>query len=234
MSGPLIAVIVIALVIFAMMSFKIIQQHEKGVIETLGKYSATVNSGLNFVIPFFQNIRRVDMREQVMDVPKQEVITKDNVSVNVDCVIYFQITDPFKVTYNVANFFVAVISLAQTTLRNIIGELELDESLTSRERINSQLRGVLDGATDAWGVKVTRVELKAIDPPRDITDAMSKQMKAEREKRAQILEAEGVKQSEILKADGEKQSAILRAEGHREALVLDADGRAESLSLIHI
>jgi len=152
----------------------------------------------------------------VIDVPPQDVITKDNVMVTVDAVIYFQITDPMKVVYNVANFSLAALKLAQTNLRNVIGDMELDSTLTSREKINTQLRLVLDEATDKWGVKVTRVEIQKIDPPRDITDAMSKQMKAEREKRANILEAEGLRQAAILKAEGSKQSAILEAEGKSE------------------
>jgi len=221
----------IVLVVLAM-TLKIVRQHEKGVVESFGRYSSTRTSGLNILIPFYQSMKLVDMREQVMDVPPQEVITKDNVSVIVDCVIYFQITDPFKVTYNVAQFHLAVINLGQTTLRNIIGELELDESLTSRDGINTKLRSVLDDATDKWGVKVTRVELKAIEPPRDITDAMSKQMKAEREKRASILEAEGIKLSEILKADGQKQSEILKAEGERQSAILNAEGEAIAIESI--
>lgn len=228
----LIIVLAIALLIFASQGLRIIQQHEKGLVTTLGKYSRTAESGLTLIVPFFQSLKKVDMREQVLDVPPQAVITKDNVSVTVDAVIYFQITDPFKVVYNVANFGLAVINLAQTTLRNIIGELELDHTLTSRDTINAQLRKVLDEATDKWGVKVTRVELKAIEPPRDITDAMSKQMKAEREKRAVILEAEGVRQSQITRADGEKQSAILRAEGQKQSAILEAEGKAEAIKRV--
>ncbi|MBL7662251.1 SPFH/Band 7/PHB domain protein [bacterium] len=220
------------LFIVANSMLRIIRQHEKGIIETLGKYSKTTDSGLTFIFPFLQSLRLVDMREQVLDVPPQDVITKDNVSVTVDAVIYFQITDPFKVTYNVADFYLATVNLAQTTLRNIIGDMELDHTLTSRDTINVQLRTVLDEATDRWGVKVTRVELKAIEPPRDITDAMSKQMKAEREKRAVVLDAEGIRQAQILKADGEKQSEVLRAEGHRQSVILEAEGRAQSIKTV--
>lgn len=229
MDFVLIVVIAIGVFIFAALSLRIVKQHEKGIVETLGKYTRIEDSGLVFVIPFLQALRKVDMREQVLDVPPQEVITKDNASVTVDAVIYFQITDPFKVSYNVVFFTYAVINLAQTTLRNIVGELELDHTLTSRDNINTQLRNVLDEATDKWGVKVTRVELKAIEPPKDITDSMSKQMKAEREKRANILEAEGIRQSQILKAEGEKQSDILRAEGQKQATILEAEGRAEAI-----
>lgn len=229
---PLIIVLLVGLFIFAPMAVRIIRQHEKGVVETLGKYSKTEDSGLALILPFFQAMRKVDMREQVIDVPPQEVITKDNASVRVDAVIYFQVTDPFKVLYNVADFSYAVINLAQTTLRNIIGEMELDQSLTSRDQTNAKLRDVLDDATDKWGVKVTRVELKAIEPPRDITDSMSRQMKAEREKRAAILESEGVRQSKILTAEGEKQSAILRAEGQKQSAILEAEGKAEAIKKV--
>ncbi|MFH1541037.1 MAG: paraslipin, partial [Elusimicrobiota bacterium] len=184
---PLVVVIVVLLFIFAKMALRIIRPFEKGLVEFLGKFNRTVGSGLAFVIPMFETIRKVDMREQVLDVPPQDVITKDNVAVTVDAIIYFKVTDPFKVLYNVANFIQAAINLAQTNLRNVIGELALDETLTSRLKINSTLREVLDEATDAWGVKVTRVELRKIEPPADITQAMSRQMKAEREKRANIL-----------------------------------------------
>ena len=173
------------------------------------------------------------MREQVIDVPPQDVITKDNVSVTVDAVIYFQITDPTKVVYNVANFGMASLKLAQTNLRNVIGDMELDSTLTSREKINLQLRQVMDDATDKWGVKVTRVEIQKIDPPRDITDAMSKQMKAEREKRAVILEAEGLRQSAILRAEGSKQAAILEAEGKSEAIKKVADAEKYKIAVIY-
>ena len=174
----------------------------------------------------------VDMREQVMDVPPQDVITKDNASVTVDAVIYFQVTDPAKVVYNVANFALAAIKLAQTNLRNIIGELELDQTLTSRERINTTLRQVLDEATDKWGVKVVRVEIQKIEPPQDITNSMSKQMKAEREKRANILEAEGFKQAAILKAEGSKEAVVLAADGEKQSMILRAEGQAEAMKRV--
>lgn len=209
--------------IFATKAIKIIRPYEKGLIERFGKYQRTLGPGLQFIIPFVETIIKVDLREQVIDVPPQEVITEDNAVVTVDAVIYFEVTDPFKVVYNVARFELAALKLAQTNLRNVVGDLELDETLTSREKINGELRRILDDATDKWGVRVTRVELQKIDPPRDITDAMSKQMKAERTKRAAILEAEGIKQSEILKAEGSKQAAILEAEGRSQAIQKVAD-----------
>lgn len=230
---------VIALII-AVSGIKIIRPFEKGLVERLGKFRRQAQPGLNFIIPFIERIVKVDMREMVIDVPPQEVITKDNVIVTVDAVIYYEITDAFRVVYNVRDFKVAAVKLAQTNLRNVIGEMELDQTLTSRERINAKLRDVLDEATDKWGVKVTRVEIKKIDPPQDIMDAMSKQMKAERTKRAVILEAEGYKQSEITKAEGDKRSAILKAEGQAEAikrvaeankykLIAEAEGQAMAI-----
>ncbi|MDR1194985.1 MAG: SPFH/Band 7/PHB domain protein [Endomicrobium sp.] len=225
----LIAVIMFLVIILIASGINIVRQHEKGLVETLGKYSKTEDPGVAIIIPVFQNLRKVDMREQVIDVPPQSVITKDNVTVVVDAIIYFQITDPFRVVYNIANFALAALKLAQTNLRNVIGDMELDSTLTSREKINTQLRIVMDEATDKWGVKVTRVEIQKIDPPRDITDAMSKQMKAEREKRANILEAEGLRQAAILKAEGAKQAVILEAEAIKEKQVLEALGEAEAI-----
>jgi regulator of protease activity HflC (stomatin/prohibitin superfamily) len=227
-------VLVIVFFIFAFLSgaIKIIRQYEKGLVETLGKFSSTRNPGPNILVPIFQKMIRVDMRERVIDVPPQSVITKDNVSVVVDAIIYFQVTDPVKVVYNIENFAIAALKLAQTNLRNVIGDMELDSTLTSREKINSQLRVVMDEATDKWGVKVTRVEIQKIDPPKDITDAMSKQMKAEREKRANILEAEGLRQAAILKAEGEKQAVILEAEATKEKQVLEANGEAEAIKQV--
>jgi len=233
--------LILAAVIFiiAASGIKIIRPFEKGLVERLGKYRRDANPGLQFIIPFIERMVKVDLRETVIDVPPQEVITKDNVVVTVDAIIYYQITDAFRVVYNVSNFEIAAIKLAQTNLRNVIGEMELDQTLTSRERINVTLREVLDEATDKWGVKVTRVEIKKIDPPQDIMDAMSKQMKAERTKRAVILEAEGYKQSEITKAEGDKMSAILQAEGQSESikrvaeankfkLIAEAEGQANA------
>ncbi|MEN6552716.1 MAG: SPFH domain-containing protein [Methanobacterium sp.] len=223
----MIVLVIILLVLFvlAFKGVKILRPFEKGVVERLGKYQRTVDSGLVVIMPFIETIRKVDMREQVVDVPPQEVITKDNTVVVVDCVIFYEVTDPFNAVYNVVNFYQAITKLAQTNLRNIIGDLELDQTLTSREMINTQLRQVLDQATDKWGTKVVRVEIQKIEPPNDIVEAMSKQMKAERMKRASILEAEGYKQSEIKKAEGDKQAAILEAEGKAEAIkkVADAD-----------
>ncbi|MDR1122784.1 MAG: SPFH/Band 7/PHB domain protein [Endomicrobium sp.] len=222
-------IITVFVVVFIANSIEIIKQYEKGLIETLGKYTGTKDSGANIIVPIFQRMLKVDMRERVIDVPPQSVITKDNVSVVVDAIIYFQVTDPVKVVYNIENFALAALKLAQTNLRNVIGDMELDSTLTSREKINTQLRVVMDEATDKWGVKVTRVEIQKIDPPKDITDAMSKQMKAEREKRANILEAEGLRQSAILKAEGAKQAVILAAEAVKEKQVLEAIGEAEAI-----
>ncbi len=218
--------------IFAHNALWRVRPFEKGLVERLGKFNRLLDPGLNFVLPFIDTVRKVDMREQVIDVPPQEVITKDNVGVNVDAVIYFKVTDPFKVAYNIANFQYAALKLAQTNLRNEIGNLELDQTLTSREKINIQLRQILDDATDAWGVKVSRVEIQRIEPPRDITDAMSRQMKAERDKRAAILDAEGFKQAAILKAEGEKISNILSAEGKKQSQVLIAEGEGAAIQTV--
>lgn len=220
-----IIIIVLVLFVLAYKGVRILRPFEKGVVERLGKYQRTVESGLVIIIPLIETIKKVDLREQVVDVPPQEVITKDNTVVVVDCVIFYEVVDPFNAVYNVVDFYQAITKLAQTNLRNIIGDLELDQTLTSREMINTQLREVLDEATDKWGTRVVRVEIQRIEPPKDIVEAMSKQMKAERMKRASILEAEGYKQSEIKKAEGDKQAAILEAEGKAEAIkkVADAD-----------
>lgn len=222
-----ILLIIIAVVIIVVIGAgtKIIRPWQKGLVERLGKYQRTVDSGLTIIMPFIENIAKVDMREQVVDVPPQAVITKDNVAVDVDAVVYYEITDPVKVQYNITNFYLAATKLAQTNLRNLIGDLALDESLTSRETINNALRQVLDDATDKWGARVTRVELQRIEPPKDVTEAMHRQMKAERERRAVILEAEGTKTAAILEAEGKKQAQILNAEGEAEAIkrVADAD-----------
>ena len=228
----LIFVLVILAIVFIASAAKIVKQNEKGLVETLGKYTRTVDSGLTIIFPIIQHIRRVDLREQVIDVPPQDVIPKETVLVTVDAIIYFQITDPFKVVYNIVNFAMAALKLAQTNLRNVIGDLELDQTLTSREKINLQLREVLDEATDNWGVKVTRVEIQKIDPPKDITDAMSKQMKAEREKRAVILESEGIRQSQILQAEGQKQKQILDAEGRAQAIKAVADAEKYQIEIV--
>ncbi|SYZ74668.1 conserved hypothetical protein [Candidatus Zixiibacteriota bacterium] len=218
-----VGVVVILAFILGGMSIKIIRPYEKGLVERLGKYQRTLDSGLNLVMPFFDTVLKVDMREVVLDVPSQMVITKDNVNVEVDCIIYCQVTDPVRARYEISNYIMAATKLAQTNLRNIIGEMELDQSLTSRDTINSQLRDVLDSATDKWGVKVNRVEIQRVDPPVDITEAMSRQMKAERDKRAAILEAEGSRQSAIVRAEGSKQAAILEAEGFAAAVKTKAD-----------
>ncbi len=214
--GIFVALIVI--IIIAATSIKIIRPWQKGLIERLGKYRKTVGSGLTMIIPLVEHIKSVDMREQVVDVPPQNVITKDNVAVEVDAVIYHEITDPIKVSYNVANFLVATTKLAQTNLRNVIGDMSLDESFTSRELINAKLRDILDEATDKWGTKITRVEIQRIEPPADVTDAMHKQMKAERERRAMVAEAEGKKEANIQVAQGDRQAKILRAEGEAESI----------------
>jgi len=218
MSGTLLVVILVFLFLIALMGIKTIRPYERACVERLGKYQRTVPPGLNFIMPFLERLMKVDMREQVVDVPPQEVITKDNATVTVDAIIYYEVTDPVKVLYNVAQFRLATVKLAQTNLRNVVGDLSLDESLTSRERINSKLRDVLDEATDKWGARVTRVELQRIEPPEDVTQAMHRQMKAERERRAVVLEAEGFKTAAILRADGEKQAKILEAEGHAAAI----------------
>lgn len=199
-------------------SLCVVRQYQRGLIETFRKYNRTAQPGLTLVFPFIQSITFVDMRETVLDVSPQTVITSDNATLTVDAVVYFEVTDPVRNVYNVTDFRLAAIKLAQTNLRNILGEMKIDEALTSRERINAQLRQIMDDATDKWGVRVTRVELQSIEPPRDITEAMSRQMKAERDKRAAILEAEGVKQAQILAAEGERQARINRAEGEAEAI----------------
>jgi len=211
---------------------RVVAQYEKGLVLRLGRYRSTVDSGLTFLVPVVEDMIKVDMRERVINVEPQKVITKDNVSVTVDAVIYYRISDPVKATFEVQNFGYAATTLAQTNLRNLIGDKMLDETLTARDTINANLRSVLDEATNTWGVKVTRVEVQKIDPPADITEAMSRQMKAERDKRANILEAEGVKQSQILQAEGVRQSEILRAEGDAQAKVLRATADARAIELV--
>ena len=209
--------------IVVMMSIRIIRPFEKGLVERLGKFQRILDPGLNMIVPFFDTVIKVDMREVVLDVPPQRVITQDNVNVEVDAIIYAQVTDPARSRYEIANYIVAATKLAQTNLRNVIGEMQLDACLSSRDDVNAQLRDVLDQATDKWGVKVNRVEMQRIDPPIDITEAMSRQMKAERDKRATILDAEGMRQAEITKAEGSKQAQILEAEGFAEAVKKKAD-----------
>lgn len=227
----LLGLIALFVIIVAVAGIRIVSPYQKGVIERLGRYQRTAQPGLTLIIPFLDSIQKVDMREQVVDVPPQEVITKDNVVVTVDAIVYFEATDPVKLVYNVADFYQAATKLAQTNLRNVIGEMELDGALTSREHINAKLREVLDDATDKWGVRVVRVEIKRIDPPADVTQAMHRQMKAEREKRASILEAEGARQAVILAAEGSRQSAILAAEGEAEAVRRVADAQRYKLEV---
>jgi regulator of protease activity HflC (stomatin/prohibitin superfamily) len=212
---------------------RIIPQARAAVVERLGRFSRTLEPGLAVVVPFVDRVRPlIDLREQVVSFPPQPVITEDNLVVQIDSVIYYQVTDPKAASYEIANFIQAIEQLTVTTLRNVIGGITLEQTLTSRDSINSELRIVLDEATGKWGVRVNRVELKAVDPPPSIQEAMEKQMRAERDKRAAILQAEGVKQSQILTAEGEKQSAILRAEGQRESQALYAEGQAKAIETV--
>ena len=210
-------------------TIRIVPQARAGIVERFGKYKGTLPAGLNVVVPFVDKVRyMIDLREQVVSFPPQPVITEDNLVVSIDTVIYFQVTDPVAATYEIANYIQAVEQLTMTTLRNIVGGMDLEETLTSRDEINSRLRGVLDEATGKWGIRVNRVELKGIDPPPSIKDSMEKQMRADRDKRAVILTAEGQRQSAILTAEGSKQAAILTAEGDRESLILRAQADRES------
>lgn len=222
------AILALFLFIVAASAVKIVQPFQRGVKERLGRYSETLDPGLRLIFPFIDKIRLVDMREQVVDVPPQEVITSDNVVVSVDAVVFYEPTDPQRLVYNVANFILAVTKLAQTNLRNVIGDMQLDQALTSRDHINHGLRDILDNATDKWGVRVVRVEIQRIDPPPDVMHAMHEQMKAERTRRAVVTEAEGRRAASITTAEGEKESAILKAEGERQRQVLQARGDAEA------
>jgi regulator of protease activity HflC (stomatin/prohibitin superfamily) len=231
MSAGVIALIVLAVFVFivAASGIRIVPQARAGVVERLGRYSRTLTPGVSIVVPFVDRIRdMVDLREQVVSFPPQPVITEDNLVVSIDTVIYFQVTDPVSATYEIANYIQAVEQLTMTTLRNIVGGMDLEQALTSRDEINNRLRGVLDEATGKWGIRVNRVELKGIDPPPSIKDSMEKQMRADRDKRAAILTAEGQRQSAILTAEGGKQAAILNAEGDRESLILRAQADRES------
>jgi regulator of protease activity HflC (stomatin/prohibitin superfamily) len=226
-------ILLVLLVLFAVAvlakTIRIVPQARAGIVERFGKYKGTLPAGLNVVVPFVDKVRyMIDLREQVVSFPPQPVITEDNLVVSIDTVIYFQVTDPVAATYEIANYIQAVEQLTMTTLRNIVGGMDLEETLTSRDAINSRLRGVLDEATGKWGIRVNRVELKGIDPPPSIKDSMEKQMRADREKRAVILTAEGSRQAAILTAEGSKQSAILTAEGEREARILRAQAERES------
>jgi regulator of protease activity HflC (stomatin/prohibitin superfamily) len=228
-----IAVVAVLVLVVLARTIRIVPQARAGVIERLGRYHRTLNPGLAIVVPFMDRLRPlIDLREQVVSFPPQPVITEDNLVVNIDTVIYFQVNDPKAATYEIANYIQAIEQLTVTTLRNVIGGLALESTLTSRDEINGQLRGVLDEATGKWGIRVNRVELKAIDPPASIKDSMEKQMRADREKRATILQAEGQKQSAILTAEGEKQAAVLRAEGNKAATILEAEGQAKAIGTV--
>ena len=224
-----ILLIIIALII-VIRNVRIVPQAHAFVIERLGAYSTTWHTGLHFKIPFIEAVaKKISLKEQVLDFPPQPVITKDNVTMQIDTVLYYEITDPKLYTYGVENPLAAIENLTATTLRNIIGDLELDQTLTSRDVINNEMRSIIDEATDPWGIKVNRIELKNIIPPKEIQDSMEKQMKAERERREQILRAEGEKRSAILVAEGEKESAILRADAAKQAKILQAEGDAEAI-----
>lgn len=251
-SAVILGLVVLLVIVIIVKGFRIVQQAQVVLIERLGKYHKTLSSGVNIIIPIIDKPRRImwrdviqdakhgsprylpketekiDLRETVGDFPKQNVITKDNVTIEINALLYFQVTDPVRAVYEIHNLPDAIEKLTQTTLRNVIGELDLDETLSSRDTINTKLRAILDEATDKWGVKVNRVELQDINPPKEIRDDMEKQMRAERERRAQVLGAEGSKAADILKAEGERQAAITEAEGRKQAQVLNADGEAEA------
>jgi regulator of protease activity HflC (stomatin/prohibitin superfamily) len=227
------AVVGVFLIFVAARTIRIVPQSRAGIVERLGRYQRTLDAGLAIVVPFIDRLRPlIDLREQVVSFQPQPTITEDNVTVQIDTVLYFTITDPKSVSYEVANPLQAIEQLTVTTLRNVIGGMTLEETLTSRDEINTQLRVVLDEATGKWGIRVNRVEIKAIDPPGSIQEAMEKQMRAERDRRAAILTAEGVKQSQILTAEGEKQSAVLRAEGAKQAAILRSEGEAKAIHTV--
>ena len=229
----IIGAVVLIVLIILIKNICIVQQSRAYVVERLGAFSAVWEVGIHFKVPFLERIaRKVSLKEQVLDYPPQPVITKDNVTMQIDTVVYFQITDPKLYTYGVEHPMMAMETLTATTLRNIIGDLELDQTLTSRDVINTRMRAILDEATDPWGIKVTRVELKNILPPQDIQNSMEKQMKAERDRRQAILQAEGTKHSQILVAEGEKESAILRADAEKQAAILRAEGQAEAIRAV--
>jgi regulator of protease activity HflC (stomatin/prohibitin superfamily) len=230
----IVALAVVAFVLLALArTVRIVPQANARVVERLGRYHRTLTPGLALVVPFIDRLRpTIDLREQVVSFPPQPVITEDNLVVSIDTVIYFQVTDAKAASYEIANYIQAIEQLTVTTLRNVIGGLALERTLTSRDEINGELRGVLDEATGKWGIRVNRVELKAIDPPNSIKDTMEKQMRADREKRAAILQAEGQKQAAILTAEGEQQAAVLRAQGKREAMILEAEGQAKAIDTV--
>lgn len=226
-------IVVLLVVLTVLRTVRIVPQARARNVERLGRYHRTLRPGLNFVIPFVDRVyRMIDLREQVVSFQPQPVITEDNLVVEIDTVLYFQVTDPRSAAYEIASYLQAVEQLTVTTLRNVVGSMDLERTLTSRDSINSQLRGVLDDATGKWGLRVNRVEIKAIDPPKSIKDAMEKQMRAERDKRAAILSAEGQRQSQILTAEGDKQGAILRAEGERTAAILTAEGQSRAIEQV--
>src|SRR5436190_7078362 len=231
--GIVLLAVLLFVVVVVLRSVRIVPQARAGVVERLGRYARTLDPGLALLVPFVDRLKPlIDLREQVVSFPPQPVITEDNLVVNIDTVIYFQVTDPRAASYEIANYIAAIEQLTVTTLRNVIGGITLEQTLTSRDQINAELRGVLDEATGKWGIRVNRVELKAIDPPATIQEAMEQQMRADRNKRAAILTAEGVKQSQILTAEGEKQSAILRAEGRRQAQIVEAEGQAKAIDTV--
>jgi regulator of protease activity HflC (stomatin/prohibitin superfamily) len=222
------AVIIAFLLLYALFGVRIVRPFQRGVRETFGRFTGTADPGLRLIFPMVQTIRLVDMREQVVDVPPQEVITSDNVVVSVDAVVYYEPTDPQRLVYNVANFILAVTKLAQTNLRNLIGDMQLDQALTSRDMINTHLRQILDDATDKWGVKVVRVEIQRIDPPPDVMHAMHEQMKAERTRRALVTQATGDREAAITRAEGIRQATILAAEANKQQQILQAQGHADA------
>jgi regulator of protease activity HflC (stomatin/prohibitin superfamily) len=231
----LIVLVVVAVLALAVLvtTVKIVPQARAGIVERLGRYHRTLDAGLALVIPFIDRVKPlIDLREQVVSFDPQPVITEDNLVVHIDTVIYFQVTDAQAATYEIADYIAAIEQLTITTLRNVIGGMTLEQTLTSRDDINAQLRGVLDDATGKWGIRVNRVELKSVEPPPTIREAMEKQMRAERDRRAAILTAEGVKQSQVLTAEGDKQAAILRAEGQREAQILQAQGQSQAIETV--
>src|SRR4051794_20336628 len=231
--GIVVLAVLFFIVVVVVRSVRIVPQARAGVVERLGRYQRTLDPGLALLVPFVDRLKPlIDLREQVVSFPPQPVITEDNLVVNIDTVIYYTVNDPRAASYEIANYIAAIEQLTVTTLRNVIGGMSLEHTLTSRDHINAELRGVLDEATGKWGIRVNRVELKAIDPPQTIQEAMEKQMRADRDKRAAILTAEGVKQSQILTAEGEKQSAILTAEGRRQAQILEAEGQAKAIGTV--
>ncbi|NUR86422.1 MAG: paraslipin, partial [Nonomuraea sp.] len=234
MTVVIVVIVLVVLVIVALVrTVKVIPQASAAIVERFGRYTRTLHAGLNILVPFIDRVRQmIDLREQVVPFPPQPVITEDNLVVQIDTVIYFQVTDPRAATYEIANYIQAIEQLTITTLRNIIGGMDLEQTLTSREEVNAGLRGVLDEATGRWGIRVNRVELKAIEPPPSIQESMEKQMRAERDRRAAILTAEGTQRSQVLIAEGEKEAAVLRAEGERTAAALRAEGEAKAIETV--